>query len=45
MPELERFMAWATNGHGLAETRGYLDRSIAEWDDEDGVQLRARRGR
>lgn len=32
-PELARFMAWATDDHGEAETRGYLERSIQEWED------------
>jgi RimJ/RimL family protein N-acetyltransferase len=31
-PELARFMAWATDEHGEAETRAYLERSINEWD-------------
>lgn len=32
LPELKQFMPWATDQHGIVETRDYLDRSVAEWD-------------
>jgi ribosomal-protein-serine acetyltransferase len=32
MPELRRFMPWATDEHGLAETREFVERSVAEWE-------------
>ncbi len=32
LPELQRFMPWATDDHGLEQTREYLERSVAEWD-------------
>ena len=32
LPELRLFMPWATDQHGIAQTRAYLDRSMAEWD-------------
>jgi len=31
LPELQPFMPWATDDHGLAESRGYIDRSVSEW--------------
>jgi RimJ/RimL family protein N-acetyltransferase len=32
LPQLQAFMAWATEDHGLEESRDYIARSIAEWD-------------
>jgi RimJ/RimL family protein N-acetyltransferase len=32
LPELRRFMPWATDEYGLAESRDYIARSVAEWD-------------
>jgi RimJ/RimL family protein N-acetyltransferase len=30
--ELRPFMPWATDGHGLDQSREYIARSVAEWD-------------
>jgi ribosomal-protein-serine acetyltransferase len=35
LPELKEFMPWATDSHGLKETKEYIDRSVAEWDKEE----------
>ena len=32
LPELKRFMPWATDDHGLQESRGYVVKSVGEWD-------------
>jgi ribosomal-protein-serine acetyltransferase len=32
LPQLQQFMPWVTAEHGLAETRDYVTRSVAEWD-------------
>jgi ribosomal-protein-serine acetyltransferase len=32
LPELRPFMPWATDDHGLEQSREYIARSIAEWD-------------
>ena len=31
LPELRQFMPWATEQHGIADTRAYLEQSVAEW--------------
>jgi ribosomal-protein-serine acetyltransferase len=33
LPELRPFMAWATDDHGLEQSREYIARSVAEWDE------------
>ncbi|HSS68007.1 MAG TPA: GNAT family N-acetyltransferase [Nocardioidaceae bacterium] len=32
LPELRPFMPWATDDHGLEQSREYIARSVAEWD-------------
>lgn len=32
LPELSLFMPWASENHGIAESRGFIDRSSSEWD-------------
>jgi ribosomal-protein-serine acetyltransferase len=36
LPELRPFMPWATDDYGLAESRDYLSRCVAEWDRHEG---------
>ena len=38
LPELKPFMAWATDSHGLQESRDYIDLSGREWDAEESFQ-------
>ncbi|MCM4076160.1 GNAT family N-acetyltransferase [Paractinoplanes hotanensis] len=33
LPELRQFLPWATDGYGLEESRDYIARSRAGWDD------------
>jgi ribosomal-protein-serine acetyltransferase len=32
LPELQLFMPWATEDHGITQTREYVERAAAEWD-------------